>query len=219
MIEVFVVDDHEIARLGVASLLEEQPDMTVTGQASTARQALARIPALRPDVAVLDVRLPDGDGVELCRELRGKLPELKCLMLTSSTDEQAMLEAVLAGAAGYVVKDIRSARLVEAIRLVAAGQSLLDARASAVLLRRLRGDDADAGPLKDLSDRERELLELIGEGLTNRQIAERMYLAEKTVKNYVSRLLAKLGMRGRAQLAALAVRQRGAAGKPPPGLG
>src|SRR5690606_20301098 len=120
MIEVFLVDDHEIARLGIASLLEEQPDMTVTGQAATARQALARIPALRPDVAVLDVRLPDGDGVEVCRDLRAKLPDLKCLMLTSSTDEQAMLEAVLAGAVGYVIKDIRSARLVEAIRLVAA---------------------------------------------------------------------------------------------------
>jgi two-component system response regulator DevR len=213
MIEVFLVDDHEIARLGIASLLEEQPDMTVTGQAATARQALARIPALRPDVAVLDVRLPDGDGVEVCRDLRAKLPDLKCLMLTSSTDEQAMLEAVLAGAVGYVIKDIRSARLVEAIRLVAAGQSLLDTRATAVVLRQLRGDEP--GPLSELSDRERELLELIGEGLTNRQIAERMYLAEKTVKNYVSRMLSKLGMRGRAQLAALAVRQRPGAHRPP----
>ncbi|HWC84059.1 MAG TPA: response regulator transcription factor, partial [Pseudonocardiaceae bacterium] len=196
-ITVFLVDDHEVVRRGVAELLNEEPGLRVIGQASSVTEALARIPALRPDVAVLDIRLPDGNGVELCRDLRSKLPDLNCLMLTSFTDEQAMLDAILAGAGGYVIKDIKGMELVDAVRTVGAGRSLLDNRAAAALMARLRASVAAPGPLAGLSEQERTLLDLIGEGLTNRQIAERMYLAEKTVKNYVSRLLAKLGMERR----------------------
>ncbi|WP_158888128.1 response regulator [Amycolatopsis anabasis] len=204
MIKVFLVDDHEVVRRGVADLLEADPELTVVGEASTVSHALARIPALRPDVAVLDVRLPDGNGIELCRDLRSQLPELHCLMLTSFTDEQAMLDAILAGASGYVVKDIQGLQLVTAVRDVATGRSLLDNRAAAVLMAKLRADADKSGPLAGLSERERLLLDLIGEGLTNRQIAERMFLAEKTVKNYVSRLLTKLGMERRTQAAVFA---------------
>lgn len=209
MLTVFLVDDHEVVRRGVADLLDEDDELKVIGQASTASEALARIPALRPDVVVLDVRLPDGNGVELCRELRSKLPGLNCLMLTSYTDEQAMLDAILAGAGGYVIKDIRGMELVSAVREVGSGRSLLDNRAAAALMTRLRASTEQAGPLTGLTDQERTLLELIGEGLTNRQIAERMYLAEKTVKNYVSRLLSKLGMERRTQAAVLATQLRG----------
>ena len=205
---MFLVDDHEIVRRGVADLLSEAEDLTVVGQAGTAAEALARIPAVRPDVAVLDMRLPDGNGVELCRELRSALPELNCLILTSYTDEQAMLDAILAGAGGYVIKDIRGMELVSAVREVGAGRSLLDNRAAAVLMSRLRASLDSPGPLADLTDQERSLLGLIGEGLTNRQIAERMFLAEKTVKNYVSRLLAKLGMERRTQAAVLVTKLR-----------
>ncbi|HEX3650732.1 MAG TPA: response regulator transcription factor [Pseudonocardiaceae bacterium] len=208
MLTVFLVDDHEIVRRGVADLLDEADDLTVIGQAGTAAEALTMIPATRPDVAVLDVRLPDGNGVELCRELRSALPELNCLILTSYTDEQAMLDAILAGAGGYVIKDIRGMELVSAVREVGAGRSLLDSRAAAVLMGRLRASLDGPGPLADLTDQERTLLSLIGEGLTNRQIAERMFLAEKTVKNYVSRLLAKLGMERRTQAAVLVTRLR-----------
>ncbi|MET7995791.1 response regulator transcription factor [Amycolatopsis sp. NPDC005232] len=208
MLRVFLVDDHEVVRRGVADLLDEDEEITVVGQAGNVSQALARIPALRPDVAVLDVRMPDGNGIELARELRSKLPELKCLMLTSYTDEQAMLDAVMAGAAGFVIKDIKGMDLVSAVREVGAGKSLLDAHAAAALMARLRESQAKKGPLSDLSDQERKLLELIGEGLTNRQIAERMFLAEKTVKNYVSRLLAKLGLARRTQAAVLATELR-----------
>ena len=208
MLRVFLVDDHEVVRRGVADLLEEDEELTVVGQAGSVSQALARIPALRPDVAVLDVRLPDGNGIELARELRSKLPELNCLMLTSYTDEQAMLDAVLAGASGYVVKDIKGMDLVTAVREVGAGRSLLDARAAAALMAQLRDSVAKKGPLAQLSDQERILLELIGEGLTNRQISVRMFLAEKTVKNYVSRLLTKLGMERRTQAAVLATELR-----------
>ncbi|GAB3488664.1 response regulator [Amycolatopsis cihanbeyliensis] len=208
MITVFLVDDHEVVRRGVADLLEAEPDLTVVGEAGSAAQALARIPALRPDVAVLDVRLGDGNGVELCRELRSRLPELNCLMLTSYTDEQAMLDAILAGAGGYVLKDIQGLRLVDAVRDVGSGKSLLDNRAAATLMARLRDSTERAGPAAGLTERERTLLELIGEGLTNRQIAERMYLAEKTVKNYVSRLLTKLGLERRTQAAVLATKLR-----------
>ncbi|MTD59192.1 response regulator transcription factor [Amycolatopsis pithecellobii] len=207
-ISVFLVDDHEVVRRGVAGLLEAEPGFTVAGEAATTAQALARIPALRPDVAVLDVRLPDGNGVELCRELRSKLPELKVLMLTSFTDEEAMLNAILAGAAGYVVKDIQGLSLLTAIREVGAGRSLLDNRAAATLMAKLRADATDKGPLSHLTEQERALLELIGEGLTNRQISERMFLAEKTVKNYVSRLLTKLGLERRTQAAVLATKLR-----------
>ena len=208
MLRVFLVDDHEVVRRGVADLLEEDEELTVVGQAGSVSQALARIPALRPDVAVLDVRLPDGNGIELARELRSKLPELNCLMLTSYTDEQAMLDAVLAGASGYVVKDIKGMDLVSAVREVGAGRSLLDTHAAAALMAKLRDSVAKKGPLDQLSDQERILLELIGEGLTNRQISVRMFLAEKTVKNYVSRLLTKLGMERRTQAAVLATELR-----------
>jgi two-component system response regulator DevR len=212
MLRVFLVDDHEVVRRGVADLLEEEDDLTVVGQAGSVSQALARIPALRPDVAVLDVRLPDGNGIELARELRSKLPELNCLMLTSYTDEQAMLDAVLAGASGYVVKDIKGMDLVSAVREVGAGRSLLDAHATAALMAKLRDSAAEKGPVARLSDQERVLLELIGEGLTNRQISARMFLAEKTVKNYVSRLLTKLGLERRTQAAVLATELRGKGG-------
>ncbi|KDO04805.1 response regulator transcription factor [Amycolatopsis mediterranei] len=208
MLRVFLVDDHEVVRRGVADLLDEDEHLTVIGQAGSVSQALARIPALNPDVAVLDVRLPDGNGIELARELRSKLPELKCLMLTSYTDEQAMLDAVMAGASGFVIKDIKGMDLVSAVREVGAGKSLLDAHAAAALMAKLRDSQAKKGPLADLSDQEKKLLELIGEGLTNRQISERMFLAEKTVKNYVSRLLTKLGMERRTQAAVLATELR-----------
>jgi two-component system response regulator DevR len=201
---VFLVDDHEVVRRGVADLLEADPELTVIGEASTVSQALARIPALRPDVAVLDVRLPDGNGIELCRDLRSNLPELNVLILTSFTDEEAMLNAILAGAGGYVIKDIQGLQLVSAVRQVGSGRSMLDNRAAATLMAKLRADaDADAGPLAALSEHERTLLDLIGEGLTNRQISERMFLAEKTIKNYVSRLLTKLGLERRTQAAVL----------------
>jgi two-component system response regulator DevR len=209
MLRVFLVDDHEVVRRGVADLLDEDDELTVIGQAGSVSEALARIPALRPDVAVLDVRLPDGNGVELARELRSKLPELNCLMLTSYTDEQAMLDAIMAGASGYVIKDIKGMDLVSAVREVGAGRSLLDARATAALMAKLRQTAEKKGPLSQLTEQERTLLELIGEGLTNRQISERMFLAEKTVKNYVSRLLTKLGMERRTQAAVLVTELRG----------
>ncbi|QWF83990.1 response regulator [Amycolatopsis sp. CA-230715] len=208
MTRVFLVDDHEVVRRGVAELLDEDDGLTVVGQAGSVSQALARIPALRPDVVVLDVRLPDGNGIELARELRSKMPELYCLMLTSYTDEQAMLDAILAGARGFVIKDIRGMDLVSAVREVGAGRSLLDPRAAAMLMDRLRAGQQKRGPVAKLSEQERTLLDLIGEGLTNRQIADRMYLAEKTVKNYVSRLLTKLGMERRTQAAVLATELR-----------
>ncbi|GAA5162237.1 response regulator transcription factor [Pseudonocardia eucalypti] len=208
MLKVFLVDDHEVVRRGVADLIDAEEDLSVIGEASSVSEALARIPALRPDVVVLDVRLPDGNGVELCRELRSRLPELNCLMLTSFTDEQAMMDAILAGAGGYVIKDIKGLELISAVRTVGTGRSLLDNRAAAALMTRLRESVEEPGPLAGLTERERTLLELIGEGLTNRQIAERMYLAEKTVKNYVSRLLSKLGMERRTQVAVLATELR-----------
>jgi two-component system response regulator DevR len=208
VLTVFLVDDHEVVRRGVADLLEEESDLSVIGQASTVSEALARVPALAPDVVVLDVRLPDGNGVELCRELRSRLPESHCLMLTSFTDERAMLDAILAGAGGYVIKDIKGMELVSAVRTVGAGRSLLDNRAAAALMNRLRASVDKPGPAAGLTTQERTLLDLIGEGLSNRQIAERMFLAEKTVKNYVSRLFAKLGMERRTQAAVFATELR-----------
>ncbi|MFI9414605.1 response regulator [Nocardia gamkensis] len=205
MLKVFLVDDHEIVRRGVADLVDLEPDLDVVGEAGSYSQALARIPALRPDVAVLDVRLPDGNGIELCRELLAVDPGLRCLMLTSFTDEQAKLDAILAGASGYVVKDIKSLELIDAIRVVGDGRSLLDNRATATLTAKLRAEE-ETGPLAGLTDQERTLLALLAEGLTNRQIAGRMFLAEKTVKNYVSRLLTKLGVERRTQAAVLAAR-------------
>lgn len=206
-IRVFLLDDHEVVRRGVHDLLTDEPDITVVGEAATVAQALVRIPALRPQVAVLDVRLPDGDGVTLCRELRSRMPELACLMLTSFDDEEALLDSVMAGASGYVLKQIQGSDLVSAVRTVAAGQSLLDPSATARLMARLRQDpDPEPEPeaLPGLTDREREILALIGEGLTNRQIGARLYLAEKTVKNHISRLLAKLGVERRIQAAVIA---------------
>jgi DNA-binding NarL/FixJ family response regulator len=205
-ISVFLLDDHEIVRRGVRDLLEAEPDIRVVGEAGTASSALARIPALRPDVAVLDVRLPDGDGVSVCREIRSRMPEVACLMLTSFGDDEALFDAIMAGAAGYVLKQIRGTDLVGAVRTVASGQSMLDPRAASQLMARLRDSSAKRDPLAGLSGQERRILELIGEGLTNRQIGERMFLAEKTVKNYVSALFAKLGMERRTQAAAYAVR-------------
>ncbi|WP_433663205.1 response regulator [Nocardia sp. CA-128927] len=205
MVTVFLVDDHHIVRRGVADLIDSETDLEVIGEAGSVSQAMARIPALRPDVVVLDVRLPDGNGIELCRDLLNQHPELRCLILTSFTDEQAMLDAILAGASGYVVKDIGTLELVDAIREVGAGKSLLDNRAAAALMAKLRDEaETKTGPLASLTDQERTLLDLLGEGLTNRQIAARMFLAEKTVKNYVSRLLAKLGVERRTQAAIIA---------------
>ena len=206
-IKVFLMDDHEIVRRGVRDLLEAEPDIEVIGEAGTAASALARIPALRPDVAVLDMRLPDGDGVEVCREVRSKMPEVACLILTSFGDDEGLFNAVMAGAAGYVLKQIRGGDLVGAIRTVASGQSMLDPQAAGRLMARLRDQPKKKGdPLSGLSPQERKILELIGEGLTNRQIGERMFLAEKTVKNYVSTLFGKLGMERRTQAAAFAAR-------------
>ncbi len=205
-IGVFLLDDHEIVRRGVRDLLEAEPDITVVGEAGTAASALARIPALRPDVAVLDVRLPDGDGVSVCRDIRSTMPQVACLMLTSFGDDEALFDAIMAGAAGYVLKQIRGTDLVGAVRTVASGQSLLDPQAASKVMRRMRDQAARVDPLAALTTQERRILELIGEGLTNRQIGERMFLAEKTVKNYVSALFAKLGMERRTQAAAYAAR-------------
>ncbi|MDH6514150.1 two-component system response regulator DevR [Streptomyces sp. SAI-208] len=206
-IRVFLLDDHEVVRRGVRDLLDDEPDISVVGEAGTVEQALVRVPALRPQVAVLDVRLPDGDGVSVCRELRSNMPELACLMLTSFDDEEALLDSIMAGASGYVLKQIQGSDLVSAVRTVAAGQSLLDASATTRLMARLRdGQQKEEEPdtLPGLTEREREILALIGEGLTNRQIGQRLYLAEKTVKNHISRLLAKLGVERRIQAAVIA---------------
>ncbi|MEU6054548.1 response regulator transcription factor [Streptomyces xanthochromogenes] len=207
-VRVFLLDDHEVVRRGLHDLLDSQPGIEVVGEASTAEQALARGPALRPDVAVLDVRLPDGDGISVCRELRSRMPDLACLMLTSFDDEDALLDAIMAGAAGYVLKEIKGSDLVSAVRTVATGQSMLDPATTARLMRSLRDPEADNPPqdrrLAALSERERSVLRLIGEGLTNRQIAGRLYLSEKTVKNHISRLLSKLGVERRVQAAVIA---------------
>ena len=203
-IRVFLLDDHEIVRMGVRDLLEAEPGITVIGEAGTAASALARIPALKPDVAILDIRLPDGDGVSVCREIRSKMPQLACLMLTSFSDDEALFDAIMAGAAGYVLKQIRGTDLVGAVRTIASGQSLLDPEAASRVMRRMRDQATAADPLAGLTDQERRILALIGEGLTNRQIGDRLFLAEKTVKNYVSALFAKLGMQRRAQAAAYA---------------
>jgi DNA-binding NarL/FixJ family response regulator len=205
-IKVFLLDDHEVVRRGVKDLLEAEGDIEVIGEAGTASSALARIPALRPDVAVLDVRLPDGDGVSVCREIRSRMPEVACLMLTSFGDEEALFDAIMAGAAGYVLKQIRGTDLVGAVRTVAAGQSMLDPQAASQLMARLRDNSVKKDPLAGLTGQEKKILELIGQGLTNRQIGEHLFLAEKTVKNYVTALFDKLGMERRTQAAALATR-------------
>ncbi|MGW2590200.1 response regulator [Streptomyces sp. NPDC001515] len=211
-VRVFLLDDHEVVRRGLRDLLDSAPGLEVIGEASTAAQALARGPALRPDVAVLDVRLSDGDGITVCRELRSRMPDLACLMLTSFDDEDALLDAIMAGAAGYVLKQINGSELVTAVRTVAKGQSMLDPETTARLLRSVRGPEAGSTPederLSGLSDRERSVLDLIGEGLTNREIAKQLYLSEKTVKNHISRLLGKLGVERRVQAAVIATEVR-----------
>jgi two-component system response regulator DevR len=205
-IRVFLLDDHEVVRRGLRELLEDAGDLEVVGEASTAAEAIQRIPATQPDVAVLDVRLPDGNGVEVCREIRSTMDDVACLMLTSYTDDEALFEAIMAGAAGYVLKQIRGNELVDAIRTVASGQSLLDPVATARVLERLREGEATDEKVAALTDQERKLLDLLAEGLTNREIAARMFLAEKTVKNYVSNLLTKMGMARRTEAAVYAAR-------------
>ncbi len=200
-IRVFLVDDHEVVRRGLRDLMDAEEDLDVVGDAATAGMALAGIAATSPDVAVLDVRLPDGNGVEVCREVRARDPRIACLMLTSFSDDEALFDAIMAGAAGYLLKDIKGNDLVDAVRRVAGGDSLLDPSVTGKVLERLRKGDEEDPRLKALSDQERRILALIAEGLTNRQIAERMHLAEKTVKNYVSNLLAKLGMQRRTEAA------------------
>ena len=206
-IRIFLLDDHEVVRRGIAELLGLEDDMEIVGEAGTTEDALTRIRAAKPDVAVLDVRLPDGSGVEVCRDVRSELPATRCLMLTSYADDEALFDAIMAGASGYVLKDIRGNDLVRAIRAVAAGTSLLDPAATARVMERLRSPKGGDARLANLTDQERRILELIGEGLTNRQIGERLFLAEKTVKNNVSSLLSKLGMQRRTEAAVYAARQ------------
>ncbi|MCW2530689.1 MAG: DNA-binding response regulator, NarL/FixJ family, contains and domain [Blastococcus sp.] len=206
-VRVFLVDDHEVVRRGVAEVLEDDPGITVAGEAGSVAEALARVPAVRPDIVVIDMRLPDGDGAELCRGLRERVPGLRCLVLTSYSEQDALDAAVRAGAAGFLLKQVRGPALVSAVRTVAAGGSLFDDVAPAVP--RNRGPAAAGSErLSMLTDQERSVLRLIGEGLTNRQIGERMGLAEKTVKNYTSHLLAKLGLERRTQAAILATQLR-----------
>jgi two-component system, NarL family, response regulator DevR len=201
-IRVFLMDDHEVVRRGLKDLLEIEGEFEVVGEAGTAAQALARVPALKPQVAVLDVRLPDGDGVTVCRELRSRMPELACLMLTSFSDDEALFDSIMAGASGYLLKQVGGMDLVGAVRTVAAGGSLIDPKLTATVLARLRaGEPRDV--LSVLTAQERRILDLIGAGLTNRQIGERLFLAEKTVKNYVSSLLSKLGIERRVQAAVM----------------
>ncbi|MFD8722357.1 response regulator [Streptomyces sp. NPDC059629] len=204
---VFLLDDHEVVRRGITDLLDAEPDISVVGDADSVEHALVRGPALRPHVAVLDVRLPDGNGITVCRELRSQMPEPACLMLTSF-DDDALLDAIMAGASGYVLKQIKGSDLVSAVRTVASGQSMLDPATTARLMRSLRADPAEtlavAPELASLSPRERDILALIGDGLTNREIGKKLYLSEKTVKNHISRLLAKLGVQRRVQAAVLA---------------
>lgn len=205
-IRVFLLDDHEVVREGLRSLVDSAGDMAVVGEASNTREALDRIPLARPHVAVLDVRLPDGSGVEVCRQIRSDHPEISCLMLTSFSDDEALFDAIMAGAAGYVLKEVRGMDLVGDIRRVAAGESLLDPVLTARVIERLRRPAAEPED-HGLTPREDHILQLIAEGRTNRQIAEAMILSEKTVKNYVSNLLAKLGMNRRTEAAVYAVKR------------
>ena len=204
LIRVFLLDDHEVVRQGLRALLESTGSIEVVGEAGTAAEAAARIPALHPDVAVLDARLPDGSGIEVCRTVRAVDPSIRALILTSYDDDEALFAAIMAGAAGYVLKEIRGNDLVDGIRRVASGQSLIDPALTAKVLERVRKGPSVAPELAELTDQERKLLSLIAEGLTNRQIGEQMFLAEKTVKNYVSSILAKLGLERRTQAAVLA---------------
>jgi len=205
-IRVFLLDDHEIVRRGLRELLEAEDDLEVCGEASTAEEALARVPATKPAVAVLDVRLPDGSGVEVCRDLKSADPELQCLMLTSFADDEALFSAVMAGASGYVLKQIRGSDLVDAIRRVATGQSLIDPALTKRLMDRMRQPQEGDKRLAQLTAQERRILDLVAEGMTNRQIAAELYLAEKTVKNYVSNVLMKLGFARRTEAAVYVAR-------------
>jgi two-component system response regulator DevR len=207
-LRVFLVDDHEVVRRGVRELLESEDDMTVVGEAGSRVAALAEIPAAHPDVVLLDVRLPDGDGIEICREIRSSSPEIACLMLTSYADDEAFLGAVVAGASGYVLKQIRGNDLVESVRRSSRGESLMDPLMVAQARARL-GRDLEDERLRPLSPQERRILELIAEGMTNREIAATMFLAEKTVRNYVSNLLMKMGLKHRTEAAVFAVRAEG----------
>jgi DNA-binding NarL/FixJ family response regulator len=203
-IRVFLLDDHEVVRRGLREMLESEDDFEVVGEAGTAEEAVGRIPATSPDVALLDVQLPDGTGVEVCREVRSRRPEIRCVMLTSFADDEALFNAIMAGASGYLLKQVRGTDLVDGLRRVASGESLLDPSVTDAVLERLRNPPKDE--LANLTPQERQILELIAEGLTNREIGERMFLAEKTIKNYTTNLFAKLGMSRRSEVAAYAAR-------------
>jgi two-component system response regulator DevR len=205
-IRVYLLDDHEVVRRGLRDLLEAGGDIVVVGESGLAREATSRIPALKPDVAVLDGRLPDGSGIDVCRDIRSVDPSIKALILTSYDDDEALFAAIMAGASGYVLKQIAGTDLVDAVHRVAAGQSLIDPSLTARVLDRLRSGPAEASELASLTDQERRILSLIAEGLTNRQIGENLFLAEKTVKNYVSSILSKLGLERRTQAAVLATK-------------
>jgi DNA-binding NarL/FixJ family response regulator len=208
VIRVFLLDDHEVVRRGLVALLEAAGDIEVVGESGSAQEAQRRIPALRPDVAILDARLPDGSGIDVCREVRSADPKIRALILTSYQDDEALFSAIMAGAAGYVLKQVRGTDLLDAVRTVAAGQSLLDPAVTLKVLERIRNGEKPSEPdqLASLTAQERRILELIAQGMTNRQIGEALFLAEKTVKNYVSSLLAKLGVERRTQAAILATK-------------
>ena len=203
---MYLLDDHEVVRRGLRDLLEGEGDIEIVGESGSAVDAGHRIPAIRPDVAVLDARLPDGGGIDVCREIRSVDPAIQALILTSFEDDEALFAAIMAGAAGYVLKQIKGTDLVDAVRRVAAGQSLLDPAVTARVLDRIRRGPEQPDELKGLTEQERRILALVAEGLTNREIAQRMFLSEKTIKNYVSSLLAKLGLERRTQAAVLAAR-------------
>jgi two-component system response regulator DevR len=208
MIRVFLVDDHEIVRRGLSSLLENEADIEVVGEAGSVAHARPRIAATRPDIALLDMRLPDGDGIDLCRDIRSHNPDIRCIILTAHDDDEAVYAAVLAGASGYVLKGMKSSTLVDAVRDVARGRHLLDPTISRMAVKRIAATQPTASPIEVLNTREREVLELIAEGMTNRQIGETLALAEKTVKNYVSSLLSKLGIHRRTQAVAVQLENR-----------
>lgn len=205
-IRVFLLDDHEVVRRGVADLLGMEDDIEIVGEAATAAEAVSRILATEPDVAILDVQLPDGSGVEVCREVRSALPDVACLMLTSFAEDEALFEAIMAGASGFVLKQVKGSDLLDSVRRVAAGESLLDPHVTARVLDRIRRAPEEDARLKGLTPQERRILALLAEGMTNRQIAAEMFLAEKTVKNYVSNLLSKMGMSRRTEAAVYAAR-------------
>jgi DNA-binding NarL/FixJ family response regulator len=209
LIRLFLLDDHEVVRRGLKDLLDQEDDIEVVGESGLAQDAIARIPTIKPDVAVLDARLPDGSGIEVCRDIRSLDPSIAVIILTSYDDDDALFAAIMAGAAGYVLKQVRGTDLVEAVRRVAGGQSLLDPAVTQRVLRRIREGEPAEDPLESLTKQERRILDLIGQGLTNRQIAGEMFLAEKTVKNYVTQLLSKLGLERRTQAAVLVTRHSG----------